>query len=124
VLASGTSGDALATVTYSGISATQTFRVYTNEPPRRLCGASCVYVVQVQDAQGAPLDGVLVAITSGHLQGRSAVSSRAGARFEGDIVDGPITVRGTKAGYREWNGSGTVGGNGRAALAPVVMVPE
>ena len=84
----------------------------------------------MQDAAGQRLEGVLVEIIAGHMAGRTAVSTNFGdAIFFRDVIHGPITVRGTKAGYREWVGSATSGGrggNGRPGsevVGPVIMVP-
>jgi len=71
-----------------------------------------------------------VEIVGGHMQGRSAVSTSFGdAIFYQDIIDGPITVRAAKSGYRVWTGAAILGGRngngspGSETVGPVVMLP-
>jgi hypothetical protein len=131
VLMAETPGEAQATVSYGGTSTSETFRIFANEPPWRVCKSSgCEYHIDVRDAHGGRVGSVLVEIIAGHMQGRSAVSTDFGsAIFVGDIVHGPITVRATKPGYLDWIGSGIIGGKapngppGGAEFGPVVMVP-
>jgi hypothetical protein len=123
-------GDADVTVSFNGRDITDTFRVFADGPPWHVSkrGEYHIYVV---DGYGARLEGVLVEIIAGGNAGRAAVSDSTGsAKFAGDVVCGPITVRGTKQGYRDWIGSATRcgrAGNGQwgsETVGPVRMIAE
>ena len=124
-------GDADITAVYNSRGLTATFRVFAEGPPWLVGrGPALEYHIQVIDQNGAPLEGVLVDIIAGTNAGRSAVSDQLGrAIFRDEIVCGPITVRGTKAGYQDWVGSaircGRAGnGNwGSETVGPVRMIP-
>jgi hypothetical protein len=128
-LMSGVEGEAHVTVAYNGTQTVGFLRVYSHEPPWWVC-KTCEQHIEVRGPANQVLEGVLVEIIGGHMQGRSAMSTRFGsAVFHRDIIHGPITVRGTKAGYREWVGSailGGRGGNGQPGsenLGHIVMIP-
>ena len=130
LLEAGSPGDADITVLFDGQSATATFRVFADGPPWFvLKGRSVEFHVTVEDNAGVRLDGVLVEIIAGAMAGRSAVSTLGRAIFVDDVVCGPITVRATKAGYREWTGSAVNCGNagngawGSESVGPVRMIP-
>ena len=121
-------GDAVITIEFSGKRLTEKFRVFSEGPPWRVYGGE--YHIEVTDAAGAALEGVLVEIIAGGDAGKQAMSDRNGrAIFPGETVCGPITVRGTKVGYREWVGSaircGPAGnGNwGSETIGPLRMMP-
>lgn len=121
-------GDALITARFRGYQQETRFRVLADGPPWRLYTGE--YHVQVRDANDAFLEGVNVEILAGGNAGMQAVSDRFGrAIFVGDSVCGPITVRGTKTGYRDWIGSAIKcgrGGNGNwgsETVGPLRMVP-
>jgi hypothetical protein len=121
-------GDAHITVQFRGYEQTTKFRVLSEGPPWRVYAGE--YHIQVTDASGAALEGVLVAIVAGGNEGWQTVSDANGrAIFVGDSVCGPITVRGTKPGYRDWVGSAIKcgqAGNGRwgsETVGPVRMIP-
>lgn len=124
-------GEAAITTVYADRQLVSTFRVFGTGPPWYvLKGAAIEYHIKVEDERGAPLEGVLVEIIAGGNAGMRATSDAAGrAIFPGESVCGPITARGTKAGYREWVGSaikcGRAGnGNwGSETVGPVVMTP-
>ncbi len=122
-------GDADITVQFSGKRFTTRFRVFDEGPPWRVYPGE--YHIQVIDADGAALEGVLVEIVAGGNAGMRALSNSGGrAIFQGDTVCGPITVRATKVGYREWVGSAIRcgrGGNGNwgsETVGPVRMNPS
>lgn len=115
-------------VAFGGQELTVPFRVIGDGPPWRVYPGE--YHIQVTDANGVRLEGVLVEIISGANAGMSAISDRSGtAILLGEHVCGPITVRATKAGYHEWLGSATrcgKGGNGNwgsEGVGPVRMIP-
>ena len=124
-------GDAEITATYNSRGLTATFRVFADGPPWLVSrGPGLEYHIQVTDPQGAALEGVLVEIIAGTNAGRSATSDRFGrAIFRDEIVCGPITVRGTMAGYQQWTGSATRCGRagngnwGSETVGPVRMIP-
>jgi hypothetical protein len=124
-------GDADITVRFNERGLTGRFRVFDEGPPWMVSrGPGLEYHIQVIDHQGAALDGVLVEIIGGTNAGRSATSDQFGrAIFRDEIVCGPITVRGSKAGYQDWVGSAIRcgrGGNGNwgsETVGPVRMVP-
>lgn len=124
-------GDAEITATFNSRGLTATFRVFSEGPPWLVTrGPGVEYHIHVTDQQGAPLEGVLVEMIAGTEAGRSATSDRSGrAIFHGEFVCGPITVRGSKAGYQDWTGSAVRcgrGGNGSwgsETVGPVRMVP-
>jgi hypothetical protein len=123
-------GDAEITARYNERGLTARFRVFSEGPPWMVFrGPGLEYHIQVTDQQGAALEGVLVEIIDGTNAGRTATSDRFGrAIFRDEIVCGPITVRGTMAGYQEWIGSAIRcgrGGNGNwgsETVGPVRMI--
>jgi hypothetical protein len=122
-------GDADVTVSFNERDVTAKFRVFGEGPPWHVA-RGVEYHIRVVNEIGAPLDGVLVEIIAGGNAGMEATSDRFGsAIFRGDIVCGPITVRGTKPGYREWTGSaircGRAGNGlwGSETVGPVRMIP-
>jgi hypothetical protein len=129
MLQAAAAGDADVTVSYNGADLTERFRVFAGGPPWRVLRGE--YHINVVDANGAPLEGVLVEIVAGGNAGRNALSDGAGrAIFVGDIVCGPITVRGSKPGYVDWQGSAILcgrGGNGNwgsETVGPVRLAPQ
>jgi hypothetical protein len=129
VLQAVTPGDADVTVSYNGAQITGRFHVFDEGPPWYV-SRGVEYHVQVRAENGDRLEGVLVEIIAGGNAGLQALSDGFGqAIFRGDIVCGPITVRGTKPEYREWMGSATLCGKagngnwGSEIVGPVVMIP-
>lgn len=121
-------GEAVITAQYRGFQHQSRFRVLSEGPPWRVYTGE--YHVQVRDSNDAYLEGVNVEILAGGNAGMHAVSDQFGrAIFFGDSVCGPITVRGTKPGYRDWVGSAIKcgrGGNGNwgsETVGPLRMVP-
>lgn len=128
ILRSGVPGTADVTVSFNGRSLTTSFRVFAEGPPW-MVARNVEYHIHVVDQNGLPLEGVEVAIVAGGNAGMTAMSDRFGrAIFRGDIVCGPITVRGSKSGYRDWSGSATRCGRagngawGSETVGPVRMV--
>ncbi len=128
VLQPGAAGDAEVVVKYRGRATTVRFRVLPAGPPWRVYSGE--HHIRVVDANNVGLEGVDVTVTAGANIGRQAVSNRTGeAIFVGDLVCGPISVRGSKAGYEDWMGSATECGRGSngawgsEALGPVRMIP-
>lgn len=116
-------------VSFNGVDLRAQFRVFGEGPPWKV-NTNVAYHIQVLDHNGEPFEGVLVEIIAGGNAGLQAVSNQFGeAIFRGDIVCGPISVRGTRQGYREWVGSaigcGRAGnGNwGSETVGPVRMIP-
>jgi len=123
-----TQGDAVITVQFRDYQLQTKFRVLSEGPPWRVYTGE--YHVQVRDGNDLAIEGVTVEIIAGGNAGLQAVSDRFGrAIFIGDSVCGPITVRGTKTGYRDWVVSaikcGRAGnGNwGSETVGPVRMIP-
>lgn len=121
-------GEAQIDVLFSGARLPTRFRVLSVGPPWRV-STNAEYYIRVIDQNEHPLEGVSVEIIAGGNAGIHAVSNPSGdAIFRGDIACGPITVRGTKAGYRDWVGSATRCGRagngnwGSETVGPVRMV--
>lgn len=132
VLQAMSPGTANITIEYNGRSRTDIFRVLDEGPPwYSMVGPSIEFQFKVSNPAGAPLEGVLVEVTAGALAGQRAVSDRSGfAHLGNEFICGPITVRATKTGFREWTGSATQCGRqgngnwGSEALGPIIMTPE
>lgn len=98
-------GEAEVRVSFDGRTASMTFRVAADGPPWRAYAVT-EFHIRAEDQNGQRLEGVLVEITAGLMAGRTAISDRNGSAILRDLfVCGPITVRGSKAGYQTWTGS-------------------
>lgn len=107
-LASLSEGETDLRVTFRGVSASHRLRVFSGEPPWLvLVGGSTSYVTGVvRDVTlpypGGGIEGATVEIIAGHNAGRKTMSETGGYYyFYPPFICGPITVRATRAGYRE-----------------------
>jgi hypothetical protein len=119
-LAGASPGDAVVTVTYQGRIATGSFRVYPGESlPWRFWPNAYSYL-DVSDGNGQSIAGARAEVISVHNQGITAVSNPQGTVEFHSLVDGPMTVRVSKAGYADWIGSWFMGVDfiPRATLTP------
>jgi hypothetical protein len=122
-------GTAEIDVSLNGVELRAQFRVLSEGPPWKV-STNIEYHIRVVNDDGTDLEGVLVEIIAGGNAGLRAVSNQFGrAIFRGDVVCGPITVRGTKQGYRDWVGSAILCGRagngnwGSEIVGPVRMIP-
>jgi len=111
------------TVTFRG--ATDSYRLYVfpgESPLPLLDDAHMTYVADTVGDADPPyslngIEGALIEVVAGHNMGRSTVTDRYGSYyFYPPFLCGPITVRATKAGYREAVGSSVMCMNGMPRL--------
>ena len=110
-LVAGTPGDANVTVTFRDVSVNSHVRVYDGEPPLLVLGPDRTTEVSafIRDASGVGVEGATVEIIGGHNAGRST-TTLAGGRYSflPPFVCGAITMRASKAGYRDASGASTM----------------
>ena len=127
-LLSVSEGDAELRVTFRGVTVVHHLRVFSGEPPWPILEAGSTTYVSgaVRNAAGTSpgngIEGATVEIVEGHNRGRSTTTDRAGYYyFYPPFLCGPITVRATKAGFRDAVASSIMCMTGMPQLA---MIPE
>jgi hypothetical protein len=119
---SASPGDAEIQVTFRGVTASRHLRVYPGEAPLLVLepGDTTEVGAFIRDASGVGVEGVMLEIVGGYNTGRTAVTGPGGQyRFFPPFVCGPVTLRATKPGYREAEGSSVMCMTG---MPPIVML--